>query len=165
MAEKWYVCYCEPKKCLELVAELVALGLDADCPSFSFRRRVPRRKKMETIERPIIGGLFFLGVDSWPLPARIVSGVDLRRVRRMIVASKPALITDEDLSGLRVAAAERSHVKNHLRAGDVVEICSGPFSGKMAAVTSSSPDFVWVEVENFSARVQFPPFLLRKKQA
>ena len=59
MATNWYVCYCEPRKSLGLVAALGVRGVEAECPSFRFRRLVPRRKRVEELELPLIGGISY----------------------------------------------------------------------------------------------------------
>lgn len=165
MAEKWYVCYCEPRKSLALVAALKGLGIEAECPSFEFRRRVPRRNKVEVLEKPLIGGIFFLGIDSWPIRSGILAGVDLTSIRRMMTASGPAAVDDEELDGLRVACGEISRDRRSIYEGDIVEFCTFPFKGKKAKVVGLLEGAIRVEVEGFSGRIEVSPFLLRKIRA
>ena len=165
MADKWYVCYCEPGKALALVGALGELGIEAECPSFEFRRRVPRRNKVEVLERPLIGGIFFLGVDFWPIGAGVLAGVDLDRIRRMMTASGPAVVDDEELDGLRVASGEISRDRRSIYEGDTVEFCTPPFKGKRAKVVSLLDGAIRVEIEGFSGRIEVSPFLLRKIRA
>lgn len=168
MAERWYVCYCEPRKSLALVGALGDLGIEAECPSFEFRRRVPRRSKTEVLERPLIGGIFFLGVDCWPLGSGMLAGVDLENIRRMMTVSGPAVVDDEELDGLRVASGKVSRDRRSIYAGDRVEIVKGPLEGFRAAVKgveSGEGGLLRIEIEGFSGKVEIAPFLLRKIQA
>jgi|GEM_PF-5262050 len=165
MAERWYVCYCEPGKALALVAALRGRGTEAECPSFEFRRRVPRRKKTEVLERPLIGGIFFLGVDCWPLGSGILAGVDLGSLRRMMAPYGPAVIEDEELNGLRVASGEMSRDRRSIYKDDVVEFCSGPFKGKRAKVVEAGKDIIRADIDGLPGKVEISPFLLRKIQA
>lgn len=165
MAERWYVCYCEPGKALALVAELKSCGAEAECPSFEFRRRVPRRNKVEVLERPLISGIFFLGVDCWPVASGVLAGVDLGNLRRMMTPSGPAVVEDEELDGLRVASGEISRDRRSIYKGDEVEFCFGPFKGKRARVAEAGGDIVRAEIEGFPGKVEIYPFLLRKIQA
>lgn len=165
MAEKWYVCYCEPGKSLALARALGELGIEAECPSFEFRRRVPRRNKVEVLERPLIGGIFFLGVDSWPVGSGFLAGVDLAGIRRMMTASGPAVVDDEELDGLRVASGEISRDRRSIYAGDRVEIVKGPLEGFRAVVKGVESGLLRIEIEGFSGKAEIAPFLLRKIQA
>lgn len=166
MAERWYVCYCEPGKSLALVAELNKIGIEAECPSFEFRRRVPRRNKVEVLKRPLIGGIFFIGVDCWPVGEGILAGVELGRIRRMVTAlSGPAVVEDEELDGLRIASGEISRDRRSIYEGDIVEFCFGPFKGMRAKVVKGGKDSIKVDVSGFPGDVEVSPFLLRKIQA
>lgn len=165
MAERWYVCYCEPGKALALVAALKAREIEAECPSFEFRRRVPRRNKTEILERPLIGGIFFLGVDCWPVGSGMLAGVELGSIRRMMAPSSPAVVEDEELDGLRIAAGEISRDRRSVYAGDEVEFVLGPFKGKRAKVAEAGRDIIRAEIEGFPGKVEISPFLLRKIQA
>lgn len=165
MADKWYVCYCEPKKALKLVEELKSLGAEAECPSFEYRRRVPRKNRVEVLEKPLVGGTFFLGVDCWPLSGSIL-GLDLSCIRRM---KKPdgsiAFIDDKELDGLRVASGEISRDRRSIHEGDAVEFCFGPFKGKQARVLGMKQGVVRLELKGIPGSVEIAPFLLRKIQA
>ena len=165
MAERWYVCYCEPGKALALVAALKGRGVEAECPSFEFRRRVPRRNKVEVLERPLIGGIFFLEVDCWPVGSGVLAGVDLAGLRRMMTPSGPALVEDEELDGLRVASGEMSRDRRSIYEGDEVEFCLGPFKGKRAKVAKVGKDIIIAYIDGLPGRVEISPFLLRKIQA
>lgn len=165
MAEKWYVCYCEPGKALALAAALNERGIEVECPSFEFRRRVPRRNKTEILERPLIGGIFFLGVDFWPIGSGILAGVDLGSLRRMMAPSGPAVVEDEELDGLRVASGEISRDRRSIYKGDTVEFFSGPFKGRRAKVIETGECIIRVEMEGSLGRIEIAPFLLRKIQA
>lgn len=165
MAERWYVCYCEPSKALALVDALKRCGAEAECPSFEFRRRVPRRNKVEVLERPLIGGIFFLGVDCWPVSLGVLAGVDLGRLSRMMAPSGPAIVEDEELDGLRLASGEISRDRRSIYEGDEVEFCFGPFKGKRARVVEAGADIIRAEIEGFPGKVEISPFLLRKIQA
>ena len=162
MAERWFVCYCEPKRSIDLAEALRARGFEAECPSFEFRRRVPRKRRTELLRRPLIGGILFLGVDSWPVGDGFLAGVNLSRLRRMMTPSGPAVVENHELEGLRQSAAERTDSRSELRKGDFVEICFGPFKGRRAAVEWVGPQSVTVSIEDFSGRADIPAFLLRK---
>lgn len=164
MAERWYVCYCEPRKSLALVGALGDLGIEAECPSFEFRRRVPRRNKVEVLEMPLIGGIFFIEVDSWPVGLGILAGVDLSGIRRMMTPHGPAIVDDEELDGLRMASGEISRDRRSIYEGDTVEFCTGPFKGRRAKVVGVREEVVRVDLEGLPGRAEVPPFLLRKIQ-
>lgn len=165
MAERWYVCYCEPGKALALVAALKRLEIEAECPSFEFRRRVPRRNKTEILERPLVGGIFFLGEGFWPIGSGMLAGVDLESIRRMMAPAGPAVVEDQELDGLRVAAGEISRDRRSIYEGDEVEFCLGPFKGMRAKVIESGSDVIKTEMEGSLGNVEVSPFLLRKIQA
>lgn len=163
MAERWYICYCEPSKALALVEALKECGAEAECPSFEFRRRVPRRNKVEVLERPLIGGIFFLGVDCWPMSG-VLAGVDLSGLRRMMAPYGPAVIEDDELDGLRVASGDISRDRRSIYEGDTVEFCFGPFKGKRAKVVEAGKEAIKAEMEGFPGVFEVSSFLLRKIQ-
>lgn len=165
MAKRWYVCYCEPGKAMALVSALKQRGIEAECPSFQFRRRVPRRNKTEVLERPLIGGIFFVGVGCWPIGSGMLAGVELERIRRMMSMSGPAVVEDEELDGLRVAAGKISRDRRSIYKGDEVELVDGPFKGTRAKVIEAGRDIMKVEIEWMLGNVEISPFLLRKIQA
>lgn len=161
----WYVCYCEPKRALPLVRELAETGHAVECPSFQFRRRLPRKAKTELIERALIGGMFFCQVDSWPLEGGFAAGVSLDLVRRLIWLGKPAVVMDEDLAGLRLAGRACTDSKTQFAVGDAVSVDFGPFKGARARITEVRGKRFVVEVEGLSIPMEIPPFLLGKNQA
>ena len=164
-ADVWYVCYCEPKRALPLTRELAETGHMVECPSFQFRRRLPRKAKTELIERALIGGMFFCRVDSWPLQGGVAAGISLDLVRRLIWLGEPAVVTDEDLAGLRLAGRARTDSKTQFAIGDAVSVDFGPFKGARARITEMRSKRFVVEVEGLSIPMEIPPFLLGKNQA
>ena len=161
----WYVCYCEPKKALPLVEELKAMGIKADCPSFLFRRRIPRRNAIEKIERPMIGGVFFCSVDDWPLPRGYASGVDLSRINCMpdhANGGAAAVVSDDELEPLWASSRERTEKLSKLRPGDKVEVSLGPFKGRVGVVVSDVRHAISVLLEEAEVEIKFSPFLLRR---
>lgn len=163
MATNWYVCYCEPRKSLGLVAALGVRGVEAECPSFRFRRRVPRRKRVEELELPLIGGIFFLDTNQWPLGRGMLAGVDLEHVHRMLgMGTAPAVIADDELQGLRQAASERTRSKVSMRPGSRVEVAIGPFLNHHGTVTETKGSSLLVDLDGFNIGVEFSAFLLRK---
>jgi len=161
----WYVCYCEPKRALALVAALRAEGCEAECPSFRFRRRKPRRNSTEEIERPLIGGIFFCRTEHWPLGPGMVSGIDLDSIRRMMWMGRPATVLDSELEDLRKSSHQRTEERSTLKAGDEVEVVTGPFSGRKGIISGRNRDFFCVALEGFELELQITPFLLRKNRA
>lgn len=161
----WYVCYCEPKKALPLARALAEEGVRIECPSFRFRRRLPRRGTEQEIERALIGGMFFCGVDCWPLGEGFCAGVDLASVRRLLWMGEPAVVSDDDLSGLRLAAKARTDDKLELAVGEFVTIDFGPFKGVQGAITRLRKKRATVELADSSAPIEVPTFLLKKNQA
>ena len=164
MSKKWYICWVEPKRSLELVEQLSA-SKDVECPSFTFRRRVPRRKRVEVLRKPLIGGIFFCGVGSWPLGRGLVAGVELSELRRMPGADgSPAVVGDEEIEPLRDSAIIETAERTNLNAGDEVELMVGPFKGKRARVRALEDDdeIAQLEVDWLPGLLKIRACLLRK---
>jgi len=162
MADFWYACRCEPGKTLALAEALKGAGIEVECPTFTFRRRVPRRKRVETLERPLIGGMFFLGADCWPLRVSPSLRIDVSQLRRVQTPNGPALIRDEELDGLRVAAGEVSEDRREIKPGNSIEFCTGPLKGRVGKVIAAGHNSIRAEVDGLPGTVTVAPFLLRK---
>lgn len=158
----WYVCYSEPKKVLPLVEALVARGRGVECPSFRFRRRVPRRNRTHEIERPLIGGVFFCSVRDWPLGQGVVAGVELGEVRRMLWQGRPATVSDEELDRLRLASSRRTEGRTRFKVGDEVLIDLGPFKGAQGIVAAREQGQLLLHIEGMSLPLKASSILLRK---
>jgi len=165
MSKKWYVCYCEPSKAMDLVEELSGRGADVVCPWFEYRRRVPRRNAVEIIRKPLIGGIFFCEVDSWPLPDEVVAGVETGSVYRMLSFGEVGIVEDEELQDFRRAGSGKTASGTIFEIGDCVLIKSGPFKEKEGIVCSVCEQEIGVSLEGFPMSFKISPFLIGKTQA
>jgi len=165
MSDKWYACYCEPSKAMDLVRALAAEGKDVSCPWFEYRRRVPRQNRVEILKKPLIGGVFFCRTDSWPLGEGSVAGVDLPSVSRMLSFGKVGEVSGEELDEFCLAGAQDGNTRTKFLKGDSVTARSGPFKGFKGEVISESGGYVNVLLEGFPMSFKISPFLIGKTQA
>lgn len=159
----WFVCYCEPRKTLSLVGALAERGRQVECPSFRFRRRLPRKNKTHEIERPLIGGIFFCHERSWPLGSGLLCGVELGEIRRMLWMNKPAKVSDKELERLRAVSRSRTISRTKFSRGDRVIVDVGPFKGAIGIVADKERGQLILHVENMSLPLKCSPVLVRKE--
>lgn len=167
----WFVCYCRSKATLPLVAALHALGVKAECPSFSFRRRKPRRPAIEVITKPLIDGFFFVHVDDWQRAASMgwLAGVDMSALQRLRSFASSvdfyAQITDDELHCLIEQGEAKSHKRARLHVGDDVSVSLGPLAGFRFSIVALEGNQATLDSPLFPAIIKVATFLLRKNKA
>lgn len=157
----YFACYCRPKFLLPLVAALSAEGLRVECPTTVYRRREPRRNRTQEMRRALIGGMFFCRVDCWPLGQRLVAGVNLGSIRRVMWMGKPAVIPDADLNALRLASLAADPLQEAIGVGSRVVVVAGAFVGAEGRVIGHSSGYLIVQLDRMLLPIKMAPFLLK----
>ena len=161
---KWYVCFCEPKRAREFCSESGGEEAGFYCPTFLSRRRDPRGNKTRTVELPLIGGIFFCRTDAWRSDRGVVAGVDSGALVRMKnVDGEFGLVTDRELDGLRLSAAELTRRKARLRAGQRVVIEFGALAGLVGTVVQVRGEEYTVSLDE-GLEIKIRGFLLRRTE-
>jgi transcription antitermination factor NusG len=167
MSNEFYACYCVPKRSIGLALWARENGYAVDCPSFSFRRRLPRRKKVEILRKPLIGGFVFVGVDDYDLLLRKgwQAGVDLSRLKPAQVTGQRIVLTESEVDWLIVQGDRMSGKRSELKVGDRVRIFFGPFQDMEGNITEKTERAFVVDLGGLLSRSEIAPFLLKKTQA
>jgi hypothetical protein len=161
----WYVCYCEPKRALPLCSALTELGKVVECPSFEFKRRQPRKKRFDTIRRPLIGGIFFCHINSWPLGNVVISDVNLNEIRRMNWQGSPARITDDEINILRQSALDYTESRIRLKIGERARVLVGPYRDRVGVITRKERGSLVLNLDDAQIPLKVSPFLLGPVEA
>ncbi len=161
MARIWKIFLVTSRHWLPIKALLEDHGIEIEAPTFTFRRRQPRKKRVDILSCPLLPGVIFVAQERADEAIRIVEDREMR-LRPLPSSIGSGLCQDEELEGLRLAAAQRTDIRSKLLVGDRVQIDFGPLKGRTALITRMRRDSADLLVEGLSWRTVISPFLLRK---
>ena len=127
----WFVLYTKPKKERKIVADLLAIGINAYCPTIIETRQWSDRKKK--VEVPLIPNYIFVQLPESERDAVfVVPGI----IRYLFWLQKPAKVLDKEIAVLKGWISEDPfHVKlQQLKPGDTYTITEGCFKDKKGIV-------------------------------
>ncbi|MFN9115801.1 MAG: hypothetical protein ACK5XN_37605 [Bacteroidota bacterium] len=161
MAKIWKIFIVTSRHWLPIKVLLEEHEIEIEAPAFSFRRRQPRKKRVDILSCPLLPGVIFVAQEMADDAIKIAESRDMR-LRTLPSSIGSGLCKDDELEGLRLAAAKRTDIRSKLLVGDRVQIDFGPFKGKTAVITRMRRDSADLIVEGLSWRTVISPFLLRK---
>lgn len=161
----WVVCYCDPRKVLDVVNGLSARGVQAVCPWSWAQKRLPRRKALVRWKAPILGGLFFLRGEDWPLRGGAISGVELSRIRLMMIGEKVCQVSKWEIDQIRGQKVDEPELVRVFQPGECVVVNSGPFKGYRGKVRWCNDGWAEVSLQDGFPAIKFRTFLLLEDQA
>lgn len=131
----WYALYTKPKQELKTAEKLIAIGIEAYCPSKTEVRQWSDRKKKVTV--PLLTSYVFVQIEE--KERHLVFDIP-SVVQYVFWLKKPAVISDQEMQLLK-ESIEKPYKELQIREiqkGDLIEIHEGPFKGQTAEVISKS---------------------------
>jgi transcription antitermination factor NusG len=168
MAVEWYVLRSKPNKENLLFEQLIAYQIDVYCPFLRVKPINPRSRK----ERPYFPGYMFVHVD---LDEMGFSKLQWMPGSNGLVAfdGEPNSVPENLIEAIRKRVEKINHAGGEqlaaMKAGDAVQIESGPFAGYDAIFDASLPGSERARVllqlmKGRAMRVEMPSGAIRKKK-
>ncbi|MEO5342425.1 MAG: transcription/translation regulatory transformer protein RfaH [Gammaproteobacteria bacterium SHHR-1] len=160
----WYLIHSKPRQEFRALENLQAQGFHCYLPQLRVERL--RRKRLQWFDEPLFPRYLFirLGGDDTPQdwsPIRSTLGVS-RLVR---FGDEPARVDDALIAFLQQREAKQNAPEPLFKAGERVQLTSGPFAGFEGVFQMSSGEqraLVLIEFLNKPVKVSMAPAELRK---
>jgi len=161
----WRAFRCKGSKTKPIAEYIIKRGIVCFCPIYSLRIRLPRRRRVVFVERPVLPSFIFVGQSSVFELEKIIEHEELQ-IREMKFNSHPIAIRYEELLPL-VEFAEKNVGSDEVNfpKGSEVDISFGPFSGRTGIVMGFKNNYVHIKEKESGFVIQIKPFLFARKVA
>ena len=147
----WYVLYTKPRHEKKVAERLSATGFKVYCPLHKVRRQWSDRVKI--VDEPLFKGYIFIHtVDE----KRDEVFDDPGTVRYLFWLRRPAIVRQVEIDIIQKWLGEYNHEDidlSDIKAGDLVRISTGPFSGEEALMLDKSSKKAVVQLKELGLQL------------